>query len=139
MDRRRFLVTAGTAATAGLGGCVSTLTGGSDDYDVGMAPNAFTPASVTVEVGDRLVWQNTGTRTHTVTAYENAIPESAAYFASGGYESEDAARSSWHEDLGGAITAGETYGHTFEVAGTFHYFCVPHEQGGMRGTVVVEE
>lgn len=139
MDRRRFLVTAGTAATAGLGGCLSGFTGGSGDYDVGMAPASFDPPEVTVEVGDEVLWKNTTSRTHTVTAYENGIPDDGAFFATGAYQSEDAARRAWSENLGGGLSAGDTYGHTFDVAGTFQYFCIPHEQGGMRGTVVVEE
>jgi plastocyanin len=139
MDRRRFLVTAGVAATTGLGGCVSGLGSGAGDFDVGMTPNAFDPKSVTVEVGEEVVWKNTTSRIHTVTAYENGIPEDGAFFCSGAFESEDAARQAWNDNLGGGIAANDTYGHTFEAPGTFHYFCVPHEQGGMRGTVVVEE
>lgn len=136
MDRRRFLVTAGAAATLGLSGCVA---GGQGDYDVGMSPTSFDPRTVTVRVGDEVRWKNTGSRNHTVTAYENGIPDDASFFASGGYESEDAARRAWNENLGGAIAANDAYSHTFEVPGEYQYFCVPHEQGGMQGTVVVEE
>lgn len=134
MDRRRFLVTAGSAATLALSGCTS---GDSADYDVGMSPASFNPPEYTVEAGDEVVWKNTSSRTHTVTAYEGGIPETAAYFASGGYDSEDVARRAW-QDFDGGITAGDTYSHTFEVPGEYLYFCIPHEQGGMRGTIVVE-
>jgi plastocyanin len=72
-----------------------------------------------------------------VTAYESGIPDEAAYFASGGYDSEEAAREAW-TNLEGAITSGDTYEHTFEVPGTYHYFCIPHERGGMVGTVTVK-
>lgn len=137
MNRRRFLLTAGAAVTVGTSGCLADA---KDDYDVGMTPTSFDPPEVTVSVGDAVTWKNTGTRNHTVTAYEDGIPESATYFASGGYESEDAARRAWEDGpLGGAISASDTYSHTFEVPGEYQYFCVPHEQGGMRGTVVVEE
>jgi plastocyanin len=27
--------------------------------------------------------------------------------------------------------------HTFDVPGTYQYFCIPHEMAGMTGTVVV--
>lgn len=40
-------------------------------------------------------------------------------------------------DLEGAIAAGESYDHTFQAAGPFEYFCIPHEQAGMKGTVEV--
>jgi plastocyanin len=139
MDRRRYLVAAGAAAAVSLGGCLGLTPEEADDYDVGMSPASFDPAENTVSVGDEVVWENTSSRTHTVTAYEDGIPEDAAYFASGGYESEEAAREAWNENLGGGIGAGERFRQTFEVVGEYQYFCIPHEQGGMRGTLVVEE
>lgn len=114
------------------------MTGGGDDYDVGMTASAFRPYDITVSVGDEVVWENTSTRAHTVTAYDGGLPEGAAYFATGGYESEQAARDAW-DGRNGAITSGESYRHTFEVPGTYAYFCIPHERGGMTGSVTVEE
>lgn len=137
MDRRRYLVAAGTTAALSLGGCLG-LTPDESAYDVGMAPASFDPAEITVSVGDEVRWKNTGSRTHTVTAYEDGIPEGSAFFASGGYESEDAARTAWNESLGGGIGANEEFTHTFGVAGEYQYFCIPHEKGGMRGMVIVE-
>ena len=136
MRRRRFLAAAGAAGAIGLAGCSALATGG--DYDVGMTALAFDPTEITVEVGDEMVWRNTSSRSHTVTAYEAAVPDGADYFASGGYDSESTARNAFYDDLGGRITSGETYAHTFPVAGRYDYFCIPHEQGGMVGAVVVE-
>lgn len=139
MERRRFLATLGGGAVAALSGCSavgSTASGG--DYDIGMTAVAFRPTEITVSVGDTVVWKNTSSRNHSVTAYESGIPDDADYFASGGYESEAAARDAW-QNLNGVITNGDTYEHTFEVPGTFNYFCIPHERGGMVGQVVVEE
>jgi plastocyanin len=96
----------------------------------------FVPETLTVSVGDTVTWENVGSIGHSVTAYGGEIPADAAYFASGGFESEDAARSAYPE---GDIPGGETYEHTFEVAGTYGYFCIPHEMSGMKGTIVVEE
>jgi len=138
MKRRRYLAATGAALAASVGGCLG-LTRGETEYDVGMYPSSYDPKEITVSVGEELVWENTSSRAHTVTAYADGIPEDAAFFASGGYESEEAARSAWEEDLGGGVGAGEQFSHTFEVAGEYQYFCVPHEQGGMRATVVVEE
>ena len=137
MDRRAYLT---LVASAGLGGCVglgntSTTT---PDYDVGMRASAFVPRQFEVEVGGTVTWRNTSSRPHTVTAYDDLIPEDAEYFASGGYESEQAARDGYNGGLGGAIYTDETYEHAFEVAGTYHYVCVPHERQGMVGSVVVE-
>jgi hypothetical protein len=34
---------------------------------------------------------------------------------------------------------GETFSHTFETEGVYHYLCTPHEQFGMMATVIVGE
>ncbi|WP_460562117.1 cupredoxin domain-containing protein [Halorubrum pallidum] len=141
MHRRRFLrrtgAVAGAGASAGLAGCAGV--GGEPGYDVGMLASAFRPTEVTIGVGETVVWENTSARSHTVTAYEGAIPDDAEYFASGGYESEEAAREAWSSDFGGRLESGDRFAHTFEVPGQYGYVCLPHETGGMVGTVVVEE
>lgn len=137
MRRRRFLAAAGASATLALSGCVGVFS--ADDFDVGMSASAFSPSELTVSVGDEVVWENTSSRGHTVTAYENSIPEAASYFASGGYESESAAREAWKQDLGGRLDNGERFSHTFEVPGRYDYVCIPHETGGMVGAIIVEE
>jgi plastocyanin len=140
MQRRTFLAGAGFAAS-GLSGCLGVLgtDGGlsEDDYDVGMSHNAFEPAEFTVSVGDTVVWGNPSSRSHTVTAYDSGIPEGGTYFASGGFDSESAAREGWQRTEG-AIRASETYEHTFETAGRYEYLCIPHESSNMVGTIVVE-
>jgi plastocyanin len=135
MDRRTFLAGASTVGVAGLAGC--TALGSDEEYDVGMTAVAYRPATLTVAAGDTVVWKNTSARAHSVTAYEQGIPSDAEFFATGGFDSEEAAREAW-DGAAGAITSGETYEHTFEVPGTYQYFCIPHEQGGMVATVVVE-
>jgi len=138
MHRRRVLRAVGTGAVAAAtAGCLGTASEDAD-YDVGMRATAYVDEEITVNVGETVVWRNTSTRTHTVTAYEDAIPEEASYFASGGYDGEATAREEWWDDRGGAIETGEEFAHTFEVAGRYDYVCIPHEQGGMLGTVVVE-
>jgi plastocyanin len=37
----------------------------------------------------------------------------------------------------GIITGGQTYSHTFDVAGQYSYFCIPHEALGMVGKITV--
>ncbi|KAB1196629.1 MULTISPECIES: plastocyanin/azurin family copper-binding protein [Haloferax] len=137
-SRRRFLAAAGTAVTVGLAGCATSLAS-DGDFDVGMTAVAFTPPTVTIEVGDTVVWKNTSSRGHTVTAYESLIPEGADFFASGGYDDEQTARDAYSNSLGGLINSNETYSYTFDVPGEYEYLCIPHEQAGMVGTVVVEE
>jgi plastocyanin len=138
MDRRTYLGTVGTASLSALAGCAS-ISSGSQEFDVGMTAVAFEPTTVTVSVGEAVVWHNTSSRAHTVTAYEDGLPDGASFFASGEFESEQAARDAFYADFGGAIASDQSYRHTFEVPGTYPYFCIPHEQGGMVGKVVVEE
>ncbi|MFC4406167.1 plastocyanin/azurin family copper-binding protein [Haloarchaeobius iranensis] len=143
MDRRTLLASVGTATAVGLSGCLAlssnSRTNCGEACDIGMSANAFRPAEFEVTVGDTVVWKNTSSKAHTVTAYEAAIPEDAAYFASGEFDGEDAARDAWFDSRGGAIPVGETYEHTFEVAGEHNYVCIPHERGGMTGKIVVTE
>lgn len=139
MDRRAFLAATG-GGVAALAGCLnlSSSAATDGDFDVGMTARAFTPSTVTVSVGDTVVWRNTSGANHSVTAQEAGLPDGAEYFASGGYETQAAADEAYFQSFGGAIQADETYEHTFEVAGEYPYYCVPHRRAGMVGTVVVE-
>jgi len=115
------------------------MVGGSGDADVEMVKNAYVPETLEAAVGDPVVWVNNGSRGHTVTAYEDGLPEGAAYWASGGFESETAAREGfWGAGGEGTVRSGETWSYTFQTPGTYTYFCVPHEGAGMVGRVVVE-
>ncbi|WP_265107890.1 plastocyanin/azurin family copper-binding protein [Halosolutus halophilus] len=95
----------------------------------------FDPKTTTIESGRTVTWTNTSDVDHTVTAYEDTIPEGAAYFASGGFESERAGRTHLTEGL---VAPGGEYEHTFEESGTYEYYCIPHESSGMVGAVQVE-
>lgn len=141
MDRRAFLATAAGIMGTTLAGCFAQGSLSADEYDIGMSSNAFTPDHHTVSTGETVVWGNTNSRAHSVTAYENAIPDGVEYFSSGGFDTEAAARESWTEHNGrdgGKILTGQTYSHTFETPGTYSYFCIPHEQV-MTGVIVVEK
>ncbi len=131
-----MLAAMGTAAVVGVAGC---LGGGSDRETVGMTATAYVPETVTIDVGETVVWENTSTRRHTVTATSQAaLPDGADFFASGGYDSYQEAEDAWLDDFGGQIDTDETYSHTFEVPGEYSYVCIPHVDAGMAGTVVVE-
>ena len=71
---------------------------------------AFTPPQLTVRVGEKVTWRFGDSTTHTVTADDSS-------FDSGGH------------------SAGETFDHTFEAAGTVAYHCTIHRS--MKGTVTV--
>ena len=141
MYRRRFLRRVGAvgsaATTVSLAGCAGV--GGEPDYDVGMVAVGYRPRQITVSVGETVVWENTSARAHTVTATEGGIPDAAEFFASGGFDDYQSAKTAWDADFGGILESGDRFEHTFTVPGAYEYVCIPHREGGMFGTVVVEE
>ena len=139
MKRRAYLGSLAAAAAVGTSGCLAGGSEGGGDYDVGMSSTAFEPTRVEVAVDETVVWRNTNSRAHTVTAYEARLPEGADYFASGDYGSEQEARDAFVDSFGGAVPSQGAYEHTFAVPGQYDYFCIPHERAGMVGSVVVEE
>lgn len=134
-NRRTFLRSSGgVLATISTAGCLSGQS--SDSKTVAMTGDfAFEPVTLTITTGQTVTWTNESDAGHTVTAYEGDIPDTAAYFASGDFESESAARTHVSEGL---VASGDRYEHTFERPGTYEYYCVPHESTGMVGTVRVE-
>lgn len=95
----------------------------------------FAPANLRVKAGTVVTFVNASAEAHTVTAYGTGIPGDAEYFASGGFGSEDEARDNLADGIVGQEGSFEV---TFDVAGTYEYFCIPHEGQGMKGSVVVE-
>ena len=160
-SRRRFLASAGVVSAVVLAGCSgggggdgddgggetteATTTNSGDDGEqfeqtdyVEMTDNlAYEPSHIEVEAGTTVTWETTGNVGHTVTAYEEELPEGAEYAASGGFDSEQAAVDGYNDDQSGNVAAGETYEHTFETTGTYEYYCIPHEMNGMVGSVKV--
>jgi plastocyanin len=108
------------------------------DHVVDMQAVAFDPQELTIKRGDTVAWRFAAGEPHSVTAYEDELPDGATYWASGDFDSEQAAREGW-ENGQGAIQKGESYVRTFETSGEHGYVCIPHETAGMTGTVVVEE
>ena len=137
---------AGSSGDGGESGGDAELSGGPNVYDgspsdadhiVDMQAVAFEPAELTISQGDTVAWVHKGGEAHSVSAYGGDIPEEATYWASGGFESEETARTGW-DNGEGAVQSGQYYTHTFETAGTHGYFCIPHEGAGMEGSVTVE-
>lgn len=139
MDRRTFLVAAGAGATAGLAGCLESGEA-IGDADVEMTIDSYRPERLTVEPGETVVFMNTSSHAHTVTAFQDGYPEGAEYWASGGFDSEQEAIDGWYSSSqGGRMDRGDTYEHTFEVPGGYSYYCVPHIEADMIGEIIVEE
>ena len=87
----------------------------------------FDPHVTWVEAGGTVTWR-LESGTHTATAYHpgndqpRLVPEGTEAWDSGTLSEE-----------------GETFSHTFETEGVYHYLCTPHEQFGMMATVIVGE
>jgi plastocyanin len=85
-----------------------------DEVTVGMEDNFFDEAEIAVEPGTTVTWVQRGQYGHTTTSYDGL----------------------WDSGLIEGGTDG-TFSYTFEDPGTYEYFCEPHEEMGMVGTVTV--
>lgn len=155
MDRRRFLTGIGTASVIGLAGCGGnggeespeespTDGGGGSPTDGGGGGNGggnqvqmitegsdyiFDPIGLFVESGTTVTFVNSS-GAHSSTSYNEGnggatttrIPQEAE---------------SWNSET--LSSQGATFDYTFDVAGTYDYFCIPHKALGMVGRVVVDE
>ena len=95
---------------------------------VTMGPMSFVPATITINAGEQVVWKNTSTYYHNVVddptralrRVDVSSPSGSAPFASS------------------LLQPGTSFYHVFDKPGTYHYVCVVHESGGMKGTVIVK-
>lgn len=76
----------------------------------------YTPASVTINVGDTVKWDNVDTAAHTVTSGSPADGPSGVFDSS-------------------LVMGKASFEHTFDNAGTYDYFCMVHPW--MVGNVIV--
>ncbi len=108
--RTRFVrALAGATIAAALIGAGTAIAA---DQAVAISGFSYSPATVTVSVGDTVTWTNSDAQAHTATA-------------------DDA---SWDSGtIGGSGGTGEV---TFSAAGTYPYHCSIHS--GMNGTITVE-
>ena len=106
MDLRRLAIIGAGVALATVIAAGSAVAA---DQGVTIAGFAFSPKTVTVNVGDTVTWTNNDTVTHTATS-------------AGNFDT-------------GSIGGGASKSVTFQKAGTFAYVCSIHSS--MTGTVVV--
>lgn len=156
-DRRRFLQASSAALAVGLAGCGSGgngdggSDGGSDGGDGGSggyggnddstaSPTAsptdgsgasesitvgpdgalrFEPAELSVAPGTTVTWE-WDSDFHSVTV--ESTPDGADWSGTG---------ETTHDQ-------GYTHEHTFDVEGTYSYYCQPHRGSGMTGSLIVE-
>lgn len=145
MERRQVLKAGGLAATAGLtalAGCSSSNPDANGDTDTPSNDDSntvlmvtegddyyFDPIGLFVESGETVTFE-LDSGNHSATAYKNGngqasvtrIPDGADAFDSGILSEQ-----------------GATFEHTFEMTGTYDYFCSPHKSLDMIGRIVVGE
>jgi len=131
-SRRGFLrVVGGVTAGALAATPVTAQSGGGTTHTVSMLTEGgsfyFDPVGLHVEPGDTVEWVNESGQ-HSTTSYtsdnprydgDRRIPSDAESWNSGVFEE-----------------AGATFSYTFEVEGTYDYYCIPHKTLGMVGRIV---
>ncbi len=121
------LALAGVAATAGCFSDDITPPEDSVAAEVDVRNFEFVEDTVFIDVGETVRWTLTE-GDHTVTADPALANDPASVELPQGASTFDS----------GLMSAGETFEHTFDVAGTYKYFCQPHELIGMVGWVIVQ-
>ena len=112
---KRFLV----IAAAGVALVLPSAAASAQDAggaSVSVLDNLFSPASLQLAAGDTLTWSQDGAEQHTITADD------------GSFDS-------------GLINPGDVFAFTFDVSGTYPYYCQIHGAPGgigMAGIVVVD-
>ena len=84
----------------------------SETYNVEIKNFAFSPLTLTIKKGNSVVWNNQDSVTHTIKS------------------------DSGNEIDSSSLSNGETYSHTFEIAGTYDYHCGIHPN--MKAKIIVE-
>ncbi|MDH5020907.1 plastocyanin/azurin family copper-binding protein [Halobacterium rubrum] len=164
-SRRRFVVSVGGAALAGLAGCSSQSDGPGDSQTTTAPPDttdATTTAEPTTSQQTTTGAQNRGSSGQVV---DMVTDNQGSYFDPVGLlvepgttvtfvnASGDHSATAYHPDSGdqplripedaapfdsGVYTEdGATFEYTFDVEGVYDYYCTPHEAMGMVGRIVV--
>ena len=81
-------------------------------YNIEIRGFAFNPSSLTIKAGDTVTWTNEDSVLHKI------------------------ASDSGNELSSDALSNGQTYSHTFTVAGIYSYHCGIHTS--MKGTIIVQ-
>jgi len=89
--------------------------------------NLYQPATITVTRGTTLTWMNVGNVPHTVTDDPSKAANRSDAMLPEGAQPWDS----------GYIAGNSSFTHTFDTAGEYTYFCIPHESLGMVGRVIV--
>ena len=89
----------------------------------------FRPEHPKIKAGQTVKWVNKGETVHTVTGDLSQAPEPGWASTPPGAEELDS----------GYMSVGDSFSYEFKVPGVYKYFCLTHEQEGMRGEIDVEK
>lgn len=109
----------GGSAASSSGGASSVVKMGDD--------MKFSPETLTIAKGTTVEFENTGSTPHTATCDPNKAVNKADAVLPAGAQPFDS----------GMVNGGASFKHTFDVAGDYTYFCIPHESMGMVGHIKV--
>lgn len=124
----------GTPTGTGDDGSTETGTGSSGETPTAEPPEdpeqrvqleslQFDPESFEISVGDTVLWEwNEGG--HNIKYDEGDVPEDTTWEGTSGSRTTTYAQ-------------GHEHWHTFEAAGEYDYYCVPHQSSDMRGSFTV--
>jgi len=116
------------AQSAGVAASTLALALSANAADVKLGSDSgglvFEPATVTINKGESVTWKNNAGFPHNIMFDEDEIPAGA-----------NADKLS-NEDYLNA--PGETVTRTFDVSGSYSYYCEPHQGAGMQGKVIVK-
>ncbi len=94
----------------------SFISNAQQTHNVTVSSFQFSPSTLTINVGDMVVWTNTN-GSHNVNGTQGTFPGNPVSF-------------------GNNVGSGWTYSFTFTVAGSYNYHCDPHS-GAMMGSITV--
>ena len=100
-----------SAATAGAGAKVVTPP---TILEIEIKNFAYNPSTIRIKTGTKITWYNADNSPHTVT-------------------SDSGGKAEVNSEI---LSPGDSYGHLFDMPGTFNYHCNFHTN--MKGTVIVE-
>jgi plastocyanin len=112
-----FMLLTGCNKDNGYGSTGPSNTGSPGPDEVWMQNTAFNPSSLTISAGTTVTWINKDNMTHTATSGVPGNPN--GMFNSGN------------------MNQGATFSYTFNTAGTFDYYCIPHS-ATMKGKIIVQ-
>ena len=131
VTRRRVLGFGGGSLAALLAGTASAAADGA--VEIGLLGDAdgshvwYDPVGLHVRPGQTVRWTNRDRgNSHTVTAYHPGLFERPRRIPDGA--------TPFHSDY---LLPGESFSAVLSVEGVYDYYCVPHEQAGMVGRIVV--